>query len=97
MKRIPQPLEFEWDEGNKDKNFIKHKVNNKEAEEIFFNKPFQVFPDPKHSDKEQRFVAFGNTNKGRLLTVVFTVRNNKIRVISARNQSSKERSKYAKT
>jgi uncharacterized DUF497 family protein len=89
-----KPLEFEWDEDNKDKNWEKHKVDFRECEEIFFNKPVRFFPDPKHSKKERRLVAYGITNEGRRLTTVFTIRNKKIRVVSARDMSKKERRIY---
>jgi uncharacterized protein len=82
---------FEWDKGNKDKNWIKHRITIKEAEEVFFNKPQSVFDDIKHSQKEKRYTIVGKNNSGKLLTVFFTLRNNKIRIISARNQSKKER------
>ena len=85
---------FDWDEANREKNWIKHKVDYKESEEIFFNKPLFIDENLKHSSKEKRFEALGQTNKGRGLFVVFTIRNNKIRIISARDQDSKERRKY---
>jgi len=85
---------FDWDEGNKEKNWAKHKVDYKESEEIFFNKPLLIDEDVKHSFKEKRFEALGQTNKGRGLFVAFTIRNNKIRIISARDQDGKERKKY---
>jgi len=85
---------FDGDEGNIDKNLIKHGVNFRECEEIFINKPLKIYEDERHSQKEPRYAAFGKTNTGRLLTVVFTIRKNKIRAISARDQSRKERKQY---
>lgn len=85
---------FDWDEANREKNWLKHKVDYKESEEIFFNKPLLIDENVKHSSKEKRFEALGQTNKGRGLFVVFTIRGNKIRIISARDQDSKERKKY---
>ncbi len=85
---------FQWDDGNKDKNWLKHKVTNYECEQIFFNQPFIVNYDSKHSDTEQRFYALGQTDLGRKLFVVFTIRNKKIRIISARDMSKKEREIY---
>jgi len=96
MKRLPVPLSFNWNTGNIDKNWKKHRVHFKEAEEIFFNKPLRIFPDINHSKKEDRFVAFGKTNQKRKLTIIFTLREEKIRIISARNQSKKERGEYEK-
>ena len=87
---------FDWDEGNIDKNEITHSVRWTECEQIFFNTPLLVLKAGKHPSSEKRYYAFGKTDEGRLLTVVFTVRDNKIRVISARNMSEKERRRYGK-
>ncbi|MDI6731686.1 MAG: BrnT family toxin [Candidatus Margulisbacteria bacterium] len=86
--------EFEWDSANLDKNWDKHKVAHFECEEVFFNKPLVVSPDIKHSSHEARFYALGKTNRNRFLFVVFTVKNKKLRVISARDMSKKERKWY---
>jgi len=85
---------FEWDEGNKDKNWIKHKVTSNECEQIFFNQPLIINFDEKHSNTEIRFYALGHTDLSRKLFIVFTVRNKKIRIISARDMSKKERKIY---
>jgi len=89
-------IEFDWDEGNRDKNYQKHKVSFKEAEEIFFNRPLKIFKDKKHLQVEERFIALGKTDNGRKLFIAFTIRKNKLRIISARNQSRKERKIYEK-
>jgi len=86
--------DFDWDQGNREKNWIRHRVDYKESEEIFFNQPLLVDEDVKHSAGEKRFEALGQTDKGRRLFIAFTIRDNKIRVISARDQDSKERKKY---
>jgi hypothetical protein len=86
-------LGFDWDEGNLKKNEIKHGVTVRECEDVFCNQPF-VRSDTQHSQTEQRFAAFGETNRGRLLAISFTVRDRTIRVISARDQSRKERREY---
>lgn len=85
---------FDWDEGNREKNWIKHKIDYKEAEGIFFNKPLIIFDDKKHSVREKRRGALGTTNKGRVLAIYFTIRNNKIRIISARDQGKKDKAVY---
>lgn len=85
---------FDWDEGNQDKNWIKHQVSRWECEQIFFNQPLVVLDDYKHSDSETRFAAFGKTDHNRLLVVIFTIRNQLIRVISARDMNKKERKFY---
>jgi uncharacterized DUF497 family protein len=84
---------FDWNEGNQEKN-KKHGVTNAEIEEILFNPPFVILPDTKHSDAELRSYCFGKTFRDRMLLLVFTIRNNKIRPISARAMNRKERSYY---
>ena len=85
---------FEWDEGNLLKNWEKHRVSASECEQIFFNRPLVALPDPEHSHVEQRFYALGQTDAARYLFVVFTVRSDLIRVISARDMSRKERKAF---
>lgn len=85
---------FEWDRGNKNKNFIKHHVLNSECEQIFFNEPLVIFDDEGHSNTEKRFFALGKTDRGRRLMIVFTVRKGLLRVISARDMSRKEKKLY---
>jgi hypothetical protein len=87
---------FDWDEGNKDKNWIKHRVSNRECEEVFFNTPLILATDVKHSKAEIRHYILGQSNQNRLLFVAFTERDKKIRVISARDMSPKEREIYEK-
>jgi len=85
---------FQWDEGNLDKNLVKHNVENWECEQIFFNEPLIVLDDPGHSRSERRWAAFGRTDAGRLLVVIFTKRGDLLRIISARDMSKKERKFY---
>ncbi|MBC2717783.1 MAG: BrnT family toxin [Desulfobacteraceae bacterium] len=85
---------FQWDQGNIDKNLIKHNVENWESEQVFFNKPLLVLDDPKHSIPEKRWAAFGRTDADRFLIVIFTRRDSLIRVISARDMNKKERKFY---
>ena len=85
---------FEWDDGNKDKNWISHQVTASECEEIFFNQPLVVADDTLHSKDESRYYSLGQTNTGRLLFISFTIRKKLIRIISARDMSRKERKVY---
>ncbi len=85
---------FEWDQGNLLKNREGHGVTGSECEQIFFNNPLIVAPDIKHSEKEDRYYALGQTDTGRLLFVVFMIRKNLVRIISARDMSRKERKVY---
>ena len=85
---------FDWDSGNERKSLDKHSVSKLEAEEVFFNVPILLLNDEKHSESEQRFHALGKTDTGRLLHITFTIRANKLRVISARDMHRKERKTY---
>jgi len=87
---------FEWDAGNDRKSLEKHAVSKAEAEQLFFNEPLLLMPDPNHSLEEARFHALGKTDEGRLLHVTFTLREmgTLIRVISARSMHRKEKSIY---
>ncbi len=89
----PEFVAFDWDDGNREKN-AKHDVNNGECEQVFFNEPLIILDDPKHSVAENRFAAFGQTDAGRTLVVIYTMRQNRLRVISARDMNRKERAFY---
>lgn len=86
---------FDWDPGNARKN-ERHGVTQAEAEQVFFDLGFLFVADDRHSQAEPRFHGLGATVAGRLLHVTFTARfdGTKIRVISARNMSRKERTRY---
>ncbi|MBI4698347.1 MAG: BrnT family toxin [Nitrospirae bacterium] len=85
---------FEWDSHNADKIWLRHHVSLSECEQMFFNLPLVVADDIIHSEQEKRFYALGQTDTERFLFVVFTVRKNTIRVISARDMNRKERRVY---
>jgi len=85
---------FQWDQGNIDKNLVKHNIENWESEQVFFNRPLLVLNDPRHSIPEKRWAAFGKTDADRFLAVIFTKRGDLIRVISARDMNRKERKFY---
>ena len=85
---------FDWDDGNRRKNQIKHDVSPEECEQIFLNEPLLLLDDAAHSLKEVRSFALGRTNRDRRLSISFTLRNERIRVISARPMSKTERTAY---
>jgi hypothetical protein len=85
---------FDWDEGNLFKNGEKHRVSASECEQVFFNRPLVTSPDAEHSSEEVRYYALGQSDSGRHLFVVFAVRNNLFRIVSARDMSRKERKVY---
>jgi uncharacterized protein len=98
MIDLRQVTGFEWDEGNARKNADKHDVSQAEAEQLFFNEPLLIVPDLVHSMAKIRLHALGKTDESRKLHATFTLRHKrtKIRVISARNMSRKEREYYEK-
>jgi len=96
MIGIIEPKQFQWDPGNERKSSDKHNVSQTEAEQIFFNQPLLLLEDKAHSQREMRFHALGRTDDNRKLHIAFTIRVNKIRVISARPMHKKERKSYEK-
>ena len=88
---------FEWDTGNIEKSYIKHGITPNQAESIFLDKDLGLERDIKHQEKEERYIAVRKTSKAqKILFVVLTLRNTKIRIISARNANKKERRLYEK-
>ena len=87
-------VEFDWSGGNDAKILAKHNVTTREAEAIFFNKPLFIAADSPHSKDEERYFAFGLTTEGRRLFVSFTLRDSRIRIISARDLSRQERKRF---
>ena len=87
---------FEWDEGNDTKSYLKHGVTKRQSEEVFLDENLLTTVDYKHSRQEKRYIAIGETFEGKCLFIAFTLRGSKIRIISARKASKKERSCYEK-
>ncbi len=96
VQRDKSLIEFEWDEGNEVKP-KKHGLTPEEAEEAFFDDNKVIFKDWKHLTLEQRITLLGKTKKGRLINITYTLRKNKIRVITARLTNRKEVPLYEKT
>lgn len=95
MVVLKEPIEFEWDEGNKNKN-ERHGVTAKEIEKAFFDSGKVIFKDVLHSQEEERYIALGKTDAGRLLYTVFTMRKEKVHIISSRDINKKEVRLYEK-
>ena len=91
---IAKCIVFDWDEGNLPKIWERHKVSGAECEQIFFNHPLVAARDEKHSGEEDRYYALGHTDAGRLLFVIFTIRKELVRPISARDMNRNERKVY---
>lgn len=96
MKTDKSVFLFEWDKGNIGKN-KKHQVEDNEAEEVFLDEGKVIFKDKLHSKNEERFILLGKTKKQRLLYIVFTKREVKVRIISARDVNKKEVHLYEET
>jgi hypothetical protein len=93
--RLRDCVGFEWDQGNGPKIQARHGVTLGECEQVFFREPFLVAPSASHSGAEERWAGLGRTAAGRALVVVFPLRGNLIRPISARDMNRKERQHYA--
>lgn len=89
-------VKFEWDEWNIDKNYLKHAITPKEAEEAFIAEESYFFSDIKHSKIEERFILLGKTLDKKNLFIIFTMREKKVRIISARRMHESEVKKYEK-
>lgn len=88
---IVEPIGFEWDEWNIEKNRALHHVMPEEQEQVFFDENKVIYEDKGHSlSEERRLIIIGKTKTGRLLYEAFTLRNGKIRIISARDLNKKE-------
>lgn len=85
---------FEWDFGNTSHLWERHQVRPFEAEEAMEDPHAIEGPDELHSKDEIRFTVIGRTRKGRTLFLAFTVRNNRIRVLHARDAKRKEAKLY---
>ena len=94
LAALLESIGFDWDDGNSAKNWLKHKISLAECEEVFFNEPLLAAADEKHSGVEPRIYVLGQTEAGRRLFVVVTIRNRLIRVISARDMSQREVKEY---
>ena len=91
-------IEFQWDTGNRSKNRVKHDISTLEVEEVFILGlaiPLGIQIRP--AVEEERLGLVGPTKAGRVLQVVFTLREGKVRPISARPASKKERKEYGET
>ena len=87
-------LLFEWDTDKARKNIKIHGVSFDQASTAFKDTLSLTIYDPLHSDKKDRFILIGNSYKNRLLVIVHTEREDKIRIISARKAIKNERRQY---
>lgn len=94
---LAQANGFQWDTGNSIKVVSRHGVEPGECEQAFLSEPFLISYDEIHSKTEPRWRALGRTSGERWLFIVFTIRNDLVRVLAARDMNRKERVRYGET
>ncbi len=87
-------LEFEWDPNNAATNLADHGISFDEAVTAFEDPLSLTIEDPDHSEHEERLILLGRSRNNRLLVVVHTEREDRIRLISVRPATRRERRDY---
>jgi uncharacterized protein len=83
-------MRFEWDDDKAESNAIKHDITFEEAVTVFAD-PYLLFTeDIQHSQGEEREWAIGEAENGSIVVVVFTMRDQQVRIISARRATKRE-------
>lgn len=93
-EELPDRIEVVWDEGKHGSNQAEHEISFPEAATVFTDPLAAVIDDPDHSFDERRFLIVGESDASRLLVVSYTERGGKIRIISARRATPRERRSY---
>ena len=92
---VNRDIRFDWDQWNVQKNELKHGVSRLEAESAFFDPQYKLYQDARHSaPRGARYILYGRSIENRMLMLGFTVRGARIRVITARIASRRERRVY---
>lgn len=94
--QIPEPLRFEWDPNKERANILRHDVDFFDAAAAFVDPNRDIEPSARSHAVEERFVLIGcpDADRTKVLAIVFTIRNGKIRIFSARKASRRERKRY---
>lgn len=87
-------MEFEWDQNKADSNLSKHGISFDEAMTVFDDPLYLDFFDPDHSHDQNRYIIMGRSSNNRLLLLSYTENGEKIRIISAREATRRERKDY---
>jgi uncharacterized DUF497 family protein len=87
-------VEFEWDGAKASSNRAKHGISFEEALTVFDDPLAAIFDDEEHSDRETREILIGHSDQHRLIVVCFTERSERVRIISARPATRRERDDY---
>jgi uncharacterized protein len=87
-------MRFEWDREKAATNLRKHGIPFEEAISVFYDPLAATFPDPDHSIGEVRLITYGYSSQERLLVVAHTEGDDTIRIISAREATTREKRRY---
>ena len=87
-------MRFDWDPDKATDNLGRHRVSFEEAATVFRDPLSRTFPDPEHSEGEDRYLDISHSERGRLLIVRYTERQGRVRIISARPATREERKSY---
>jgi uncharacterized DUF497 family protein len=85
---------YEWDPVKAGANLAKHRVTFEEAASVFLDPSALTFSDPDHSDQEDREITIGRSSRKRVLFVAHAGRESRVRIISARRATRRERRQY---
>jgi uncharacterized DUF497 family protein len=85
---------YEWDPAKAAANARKHGVSFEEAASVFLDRAALTFPDPDHSEDEERAITIGQSARQRVLFVAHTEREDRLRIISARRATRQEKEQY---
>jgi len=85
---------YEWDPEKAKANFRKHAVSFEEAATIFLDPVAVTYPDPDHSEEERREITIGQSGRQRVVFVSHIQRGDRLRIISARKATRRERKQH---
>jgi uncharacterized protein len=86
-------MQFEWDENKNRSNLAKHNLSFQAATEVFFSICLTA-ADTRTDYGEKRWISVGEISPHTVIVVVYTIRDEKYRIISARKANDRERRKY---
>lgn len=85
---------FEWNPAKARGNLAKHGVSFEEAASVFVDAAAITYPDPDHSEEEEREITIGRSHKGRVVFIAHCERHERTRIISARRATAREQQQY---
>lgn len=85
---------YEWDPEKAKANLRTHRVSFEEASTVFLDPLAVTYPDPDHSEEEKREITIGHSGRQRVVFVSHIQRRDRIRIISARKATRRERKQH---